>query len=117
MGKPSGTKHGAQKRQIIAFSKSKMPDVSLIPEHGSPSFKETKRRAILSGLRVMKAPAVAGMERGAQGDVQVHKIYSIHTYQRVYVYIYIYITIRFRYYKYKCMFIYITDHTIYSYNL
>lgn len=70
MGKPRGTKPGAQKRQIIAFSKSKMPD--LTPEHGGPSFKETKRRAILSGLRVMKAPAVAGMERSVQVDAQVH---------------------------------------------
>ena len=107
MGKPSGTRNRAQKRQIIAFSKSKMPD--LIPEQGSPSFKETKRRSILAGLRVMKAPAVAGMERATQGDVQVH-IYSKN--------ISIYSTILFKYSKkqkilflrYKGVLIYFTDH-------
>lgn len=50
-GRPVG------KNKVLAYSKAMTPEISEQPK--SLSHKEVKRRAILSGLRCMKAPAVA----------------------------------------------------------
>ena len=44
------------KRAVLSVSKEKMPNLDTDPQ--KMSFKECKRRSILSGLRMLKAPAV-----------------------------------------------------------
>ena len=47
------------KRAVMAYSKAKQSAV-VEPVHGPKmTFKEVKRRSILSGLRVLRAPAVS----------------------------------------------------------
>ena len=48
----------AGKRAVMKYASSKTPFIDPSPS-GKLSFKETKRRTILAGLRCMKAPAVA----------------------------------------------------------
>ena len=54
MGKNTAGKDG--KRAVLAFAKAKTPALS--DDKQKLSFKDCKRRSILAGLRVLKAPAV-----------------------------------------------------------
>ena len=44
------------KKHVLKYAAEKNPEIAKQPR--KPSFKEVKRRTILAGLRVMKAPAV-----------------------------------------------------------
>lgn len=47
------------KRAVVSLSKERMPNLDT--NHQKMSFKECKRRSILSGLRMLKAPAVIAL--------------------------------------------------------
>lgn len=55
MGKKQASR--PTKRNVLSFSKSRMPDISNVQDQpGRVSFKEMKRRSILAGLRFMRSP-------------------------------------------------------------
>ena len=55
------TKRGrcVRKEHVMGYARSKTPSIGDRP--GKLPFKEVKRKAILAGLRCMKAPAVSWM--------------------------------------------------------
>ena len=54
MGKDAAGKR--RKRAVLAFAKAKTPTLS--DDKPQLAFKDVKRRSILAGLRILKAPAV-----------------------------------------------------------
>ena len=61
-----------QMKDILLASKAKMPNLE--PTPAKMSFKECKRRSILSGLRMLKAPAVTRQKYPVPNSNSMHLI-------------------------------------------